>query len=78
VNTVQRAQQLLDANREALNEIEKKLKTTNLAEDDAAILESMLVDRRWPPNFMGLTGPAGHNPQPVYEKCNSCNHYRLK
>ena len=78
MTTAQRALQLIAALRKRLDEVENTLADRNLSEEKARRLESMLVARRWPPNFMGLTGPSGHDPQVVYQKCDQCDHYRLR
>lgn len=78
MKTAERALKLLVELRKRLDEVEKTLKDEDISEEKAQHLESMLVDRRWPPDFMGLTGPSGYNPQPVYEKCDKCDHYRLR
>jgi hypothetical protein len=41
-----------------------------------AIESTLLQYTRWRP-VMRLTGPSGYDPHPVYEKCDSCGHYRI-
>jgi hypothetical protein len=48
-----------------------------ISEDEVKVIESALLQyTRWRP-MMRLTGPSGYNPQPLYEKCDSCGHYRI-
>lgn len=49
-----------------------------IPEEKLRQVESILVQfSRWRPDVMYLTGPGGYNPQPAYEKCDTCGHYRL-
>lgn len=64
--------------RKGLDTAEEQLKANTLSAESVTALESMLIERRWPPGFAGLTGPSGYDPKPVYIKCDKCSHYRLK
>jgi hypothetical protein len=78
-----RCLQLLETLDKNMNEIKERLTSGMASEKDTLRIESMLVEwhltkRRWRPDIMGVTGPSGYDPQPVYEKCDTCSKYRLK
>jgi hypothetical protein len=73
-----RALELVAQLRAHLDQVEQTLKSGTVPDQKVLILESMLIDRRWRPDIMGVTGPSGYDPKPVYEKCPNCTHYRLK
>jgi hypothetical protein len=77
MNAAERALKLVDQQRKNLDFVEERLRSGDLTHEKIVLLESFLVDRRWPPNFMGLTGPSGYDPKPVYVKCDKCDYYRL-
>jgi hypothetical protein len=74
----ERALNLVAQLRQNLDTMEMQLRSKTLPRERVVALESMLVDRRWSPKYMGLTGPSGYDPKPVYVKCDKCSHYRLE
>lgn len=78
-----RCLQLMETLDKDMETIKDRLTNGIASEEEVLVIESMLVElqlieRRWEPIFMGVTGPAGHDPQPAYEKCGTCHKYRLK
>ncbi len=58
-----RSLNLVNELRSTLDHVEKHLNSGNTSDADAKLIESMLIDRRWTPGSMGLTGPAGYDPK---------------
>jgi hypothetical protein len=74
----ERALGLVTELRNKLDVLEEGLRSGSHSDEDVLRIESMLVARRWGPHSMGLTGSWGYDPRAVYEKCSTCDHYRLK
>ena len=79
MTTTDRTLALIAELRELLDTTESRLTAKpGISEDRLRRVESILVEfHRWRPDVMYLTGPGGYDPQPVYEKCDTCGHYRL-
>ena len=84
-NPRSRALELIARHRKMLDVLEEKVRDTNrhVTNEQIALVESLLVEtslvgRRLIPDYLHLTGPSGYDPEPVYVKCDKCDHYRLR
>ena len=77
-NGKERSLELINRLRKRLDSLEDQLRSGHLEESSVSLIESVLVDQIARPNVrLNLTGPHGHDPKPVYEKCDECARYRL-
>jgi len=79
MDTSQRSLQLVAELEATLDHVKTRVTSNDLSLDQMGLLESRLASLHpWTVDVMHLTGPAGHNPQPAFEKCPTCTHYRLR
>ena len=74
-----RALTLIEGLQQTLNSVKASISSNTLSSEHVELIESRLAQPHpWRSDIASLTGPAGHNPQPAFEKCTTCQHYRLR